>query len=85
MPDIAGVTSTSSRTIHVVPGASGVTKADKGAVRTAACGRDVTVRWYEVGPATEVCMARRKAMGWPTVVTWTSQGRTFTTDFSQKD
>lgn len=81
MTTMAGVTSTSSRTIHVVPGA---TRGDKGQTRTAACGLDVTVRWYEVGPATEVCLRCRKALDWPMVVTWESQGRTFTTDFSRK-
>ena len=82
MADIAGITSIRSRTIHVVQGA---VSTDSGAVRAAACGRDVLVRWYEVGPATRVCLACRKAAGWPLVVTWTSQGRTFTTDFSTKD
>ena len=76
--NIAGLTSLRSRTVHVVPNSS---KADKDSTRTAACGRDVLVRWYEVGPATEVCMACRRAMGWPLVVEWESQGRVFTTDF----
>ena len=75
---MGGVTTIRSKTVHVVPNS---TKADKDTTKTAACGRDVLVRWYEVGPATEVCLACRKAMDWPLVVEWESQWHTFTTDF----
>jgi hypothetical protein len=62
MPTYAGITSRTSRVLHVVPD---VTSAAKVTVRTAACGRDVTVRWYEIGPVHEVCQACRRAMRWP--------------------
>lgn len=78
--DMAGITSTGSRTIHVVPNSS---PADKGTVRKAACGRNVQVRWYEVKPANNVCLQCRQAIGWPMVVTWESQGHTFTIDFTK--
>lgn len=81
MAIMGGSTSLRSRIIHAIPGA---TMADKGTIRRTACGRDAEVRFYEVGPTNDVCLKCRKNLGWPTVVTWESQGLTFTTDFSRK-
>ena len=79
--NLGGITSANSRTIHVVTDGD---LSDAGLSRFSACGRYVIVRRYEVGPANEVCLKCRKAMGWPMIVTWESQGHTFTTDFSRK-
>ena len=61
--NVGGVTTgKNTRTTHVVPGVT--LPDDRGAIRAAACGQQVEVRWYEVNEGHETCRKCRRAMGW---------------------